>query len=389
VAVEIVLLATLVCLGLPLGTALVAKLSEPAAPLEKIRRDNHARAIVLALGTWVVLTAVGVAFAESVDFYPTVLSDKGQDIEHAFKVLTVMAAPVAALVLTVLLYSIFRRGFEELPEDAPAFQGKGAVPLAWFGITGALTVLVMVYPGLTSLHVVNRPQQPDMVIKVEGMQWTWLVSYPDQGLSNLREIVLPVDKRVTFEITSRDVLHSFWVPAFLMKVDAVPGLTTRMTLMAETTGDFTSDPTIRLQCAELCGLSHANMSIPVTVLPKDGFDAWVKQRQNEAAGITTTAEGLQLKVVAKGIKFDVKDLSVEAGKPVTVTLDNQDAGVQHNWALYQSESAAKKNSKPIAATATKEGPGQAAVSFTLAKAGTYFFRCDVHPTTMTGTLVAR
>jgi plastocyanin len=132
------------------------------------------------------------------------------------------------------------------------------------------------------------------------------------------------------------------------------------------------------------------MTIPVSVVTQADFDTWVKQKQDEAAAVTRTeGGGLQLKVVAKGIKFDVKDLTADAGKPVTVTLDNQDAGVQHNWALYESESAAKKNSQPIASSPIKEGPNTSSVTFTVQKPGTYFFRCDVHPTQMTGTLVIR
>lgn len=387
---EIFLLATLVCLGMPLGIALLAKLSEPPGPMEIIRRDSHRKAIIIALATWMLLSQVGVWITANVDFYPVVQSDKGQEIENAFRALTIMAVPVAALVVTVLLYGIFRRGFQELPEDALPIEGKGTVPFTWFGLSAGLTALVIVYPGLTSLHVATEHEHhPDLTVQVEGMQWTWLATYPDSGISNVRELVLPVNRTVTFEVTSRDVLHSFWIPSFLMKVDAVPGLTTRLSLKPTFTGDFDMDPTVRLQCAELCGLSHANMSIPVRVVTASEFETWKKEKLDQAAGVVSDASGTQLQIIARDLKFNLKDLLVDVDKPVTVVIDNQDAGIQHNFALYQDQRAAGRNAQPLAASQLKTGPAKDSVSFTIKKSGTYFFRCDVHPATMNGSLVAR
>jgi cytochrome c oxidase subunit 2 len=374
---------------MPLGIAFIARLSEPARPIARIRRDSHRTAIVIALATWVVLSGAGAWLAAHVDYYPVVLSDKGEDIEGAFRILTIMAVPVAALVVTVLLYGIFRRGYQELPGDAVPYEGKGAVPMAWFLGSAALTALVIVYPGLTSLHVVTAHEHhPDVSVKVEGIQWTWLVSYPDAGIENVRELVLPVDSTVTFDVTSRDVLHSFWIPAFLMKIDAVPGLTTTMSLRPIETGDYDMDPTVRLQCAELCGLSHAGMSIPVRVVTASEFDAWKRQRLEQQAA-QAAGGGAALAITAKDLKFNLGELTVDSGAAYTLTLDNQDAGVQHNWALYENQRAASRNAQALTATPLQVGPSKDSTTFTVSKAGTYFYRCDVHPTTMTGTLLAR
>jgi cytochrome c oxidase subunit 2 len=117
---------------------------------------------------------------------------------------------------------------------------------------------------------------------VQALQWTWLVAYPDQGIENQVELVLPVDRKVTFNITSRDVVHSFWVPAFLMKIDAVPGHTTTLSLLATEEGDYTDRPLYRIQCAELCGVSHSSMRIPVRVVSQEEFDAWVAEKSATA-----------------------------------------------------------------------------------------------------------
>jgi len=92
------------------------------------------------------------------------------------------------------------------------------------------------------------------------------------------EIVLPVDRRVRFEVTSTDVVHSFWVPAFRMKVDAVPGLTTTVYITPNRTGSLADDNGFRLQCAELCGFGHYVMGVPVRVVEQGEFEAWIAQQ---------------------------------------------------------------------------------------------------------------
>ncbi len=286
-------MAAAMVIGLPLLTALAALFSERSKPKPKaekpaLNRDSDTRAAWITFAIWAVLTAGGLYLTLTYDFYRTVASDKGQEISDAFRVLTALAVPVAAMVLAVLGYSIFRRGSMTLSEeDGPAYHGSGPVPRIWLGVTAGLTLLIIIYPGLTTLHdVVKNPDRSDLVVDVEGVQWTWLVSYPDENISTQPELVLPVDRTVTFKITSRDVIHSFWIPAMLLKIDAVPGQTNTLTFKPTEVGDYATDPLYRLQCAELCGLGHASMRIPVRVLSQDDFDQWVSQKQSSAAVAT-------------------------------------------------------------------------------------------------------
>ena len=85
--------------------------------------------------------------------------------------------------------------------------------------------------------------------------------------------MLPVDTRIKFEITSRDVLHSFWIPAFRMKIDAVPGRVTEFYVTPNRTGSLTDVSGLRAQCAELCGVGHSQMSLPVRVVDQGEFEA--------------------------------------------------------------------------------------------------------------------
>lgn len=277
------LLAAITCIGIPALITIVAVFAErPVAPSKPnlLNRDSASQAGLITFILWLVLTVAGLGAVLTVDFYSVVASDRGEEIANAFRFLTALAIPVSAMVVAVLVYSVLRRGSGDMPdEDGMAFDGTGLFPKLWFGATAALTLLIIIYPGLWTLNgVIEKHETPDLVVNVEALQWTWLISYPEQGLENQVELVIPVDSKVTFNITSRDVVHSFWVPAFLMKIDAIPGHTTTMSLIAVEEGDYSDEPLYRLQCAELCGISHANMRVPVRVVSQSEFEDWVSQK---------------------------------------------------------------------------------------------------------------
>ncbi|MGE0056634.1 MAG: cytochrome c oxidase subunit II [Dehalococcoidia bacterium] len=287
---EIAILALLLLLGMPLVTAVIAYLGERPVSAEparsKLNSDTAARAFIITAGLWVILTVLGAYATLTYDFYPTVNSDKGEEISHAFTVLTVLAVPVAAMVVAVLVYSFLRRSsFDLAEEDGPDYDGKGPFPKGWLLATSALTLAIIIYPGLTTLDkIVDNPDRPDYVIEVEAQKWAWLVTYPDHGINKQPELVLPVDKSVRFDITSIDIVHSFWIPSVLMKIDAVPGHTTSLSFTATEVGEYTSDPLVRVQCAELCGLGHAGMRIPVRIVTQSEFETWVKDHQGSKDG---------------------------------------------------------------------------------------------------------
>jgi cytochrome c oxidase subunit 2 len=283
------LIATGAAFALTLGFAALTWYAERPAPAPKARalpEDAPARAALITFVLWLALTAVGLYVALTIDYYPTIASDKGEEIAHAFRLLTAFAVPVGALVLAMLAYSLLRHSSEGRPEgDGPAFEGTGLVPKVWLLWTAALTLVIIVYPGLTSLEkVMATDSTPDLTVTIEGVQWTWIVGYPEQGVLNQPELVLPVDRSVNFQITSRDVIHSFWIPSMLMKVDAVPGLTTTLTMRPTQVGEYSSDPQVRLQCTELCGVGHSTMRIPVRVVSEREFRDWIQQHQKAPAG---------------------------------------------------------------------------------------------------------
>lgn len=244
---------------------------------------------------WLVLTAAGYTLVIA-NLYPTVGSSEAEDFDRIFRILLIMGVPVFAFVIATVAYAMM--GFRQKgnPEtDGPPMHGRGMAPPIWLAITGGLAILTMIFPGLTGLSKLQSDktgygwgaEQAELEIKVTGFRWAWSLEYPQQAITLVgtkEELVLPVDTHIKFTVNSTDVLHSFWIPAFRMKIDAVPGRTTFVTVKPTELGDYASDSSYRLQCAELCGLDHSTMRFPVKVVSREDFNAWVRSKKSQAGG---------------------------------------------------------------------------------------------------------
>lgn len=240
-----------------------------------MNRDSVRVAVV-----WLVLTVIGEALAMTVRILPIEAAEEAAIIDEAFNLLMILAVPVAALVLALLFYSVLRfRARGDATEDGPPIRTNRPIALIWVGASTALAIAIVFNPGIKGIRELAANPNADMVVQIEGSQWHWKVSYPDYGVTydQAAQIALPVDTRVKFEITSRDVLHSVWIPAMRMKMDAVPGKTTVMYLTPTQVGSFEDDPTMRVQCAELCGTGHPLMRMGVRVLEPDEFQEWIDE----------------------------------------------------------------------------------------------------------------
>jgi cytochrome c oxidase subunit 2 len=239
------------------------------------------RDIVLVAILWVVLTALGWGVMLTFTPFPIAAAVEARIIDDAFTILTVLAVPVFTFVVATLMYSAFRFRSKGTPtEDGPPIRTHRPTIALWLLITTALTVVIIVHPGITGLNDLQAhdDEDVDVLVQVEGTRWVWKVTYPQFGVSSRKELVLPIGEHARFDVTARDVLHSFWIPAFRVKIDAVPGLVTTTFATPDTIGDFDMDANFRLQCAELCGLSHALMQVPVRVVERSEFDEWIAQQ---------------------------------------------------------------------------------------------------------------
>lgn len=146
-------------------------------------------------------------------------------------------------------------------------------------MTAGLNVLLVLHPGVTGLRQLLGGPPADLVVEVRGKQWSWSFTYPEHGVTVKDLLVLPVGKRVRFDLTAEEVLHSFWVPAFRVKLDAVPGRVTTLHVTPDREISTRDDLTVRVQCAELCGTGHATMRAAVEVVSPERFERWIASRR--------------------------------------------------------------------------------------------------------------
>ena len=123
------------------------------------------------------------------------------------------------------------------------------------------------------------PPEPASAVTIEvtGHQWWWEVRYPEEQVVTANEIHIPVGRPVRVDMTSADVIHSFWVPELHGKMDMIPGRTDVIWLQTDVPGSY------RGQCAEFCGLQHAKMALYVVAEPPETFAAWLDQQRQPAA----------------------------------------------------------------------------------------------------------
>jgi cytochrome c oxidase subunit 2 len=236
-----------------------------------VKRDG-VRATLL----WAVLSVIGIAVVLSFSMLPRRLSEEADAIDGAYVLLMALAVPVLMLVVTILVYSAIRFRSDGPDEDGPPLKADKKILRWWLAVTGGLAVFVIINPGFVGLAEIRGDSAAaDMVIQVEARRFFWTVIYPDGTVlrSPANDMVLPEGERIRFDVSApdTDVLHSFWIPAFRMKIDAVPGRVTQVWITPSETGSFEENVNLRIQCAELCGAAHSDMAMHVQVVESAEF----------------------------------------------------------------------------------------------------------------------
>lgn len=219
--------------------------------------------------------AAAVVLGACSDRSPSTLDTKGPAAERIAEVWWLMLALAVAvyLVVAALIMVASRRGRgaegkdgrRPLNENAFIWIGGVAVPAAILVVLAVVTV--------SSTAELTRADEGALRIEVEGYKWWWEVRYPEAGFVTANEVHVPVGRPVEIELTTADVIHSFWVPELAGKVDLVPGQRNLLRLTADEPGEY------RGQCAEYCGLQHARMAFLVIADPPPVFDDWVERHQ--------------------------------------------------------------------------------------------------------------
>src|SRR3954463_4307905 len=247
------------------------------------------RRALLVLGTVLVASAIGIAAGLAIDWFPPAASTQAAKIDTLYDVLIVVSVPVFVLVTAVVVFSVifFRmRPGQEL-EDGPPIHGNTRLEVVWTAIPAALIAGLCTYAYVILVDMEKKPAAAsaatqEMKIQVFGEQFAWTFTYPKnigRGKElKTTELFLPSGRSVDFRIHAKDVLHDFWVPAFRLKMDAVPGITTHYRVTPKKTGVY---PVV---CAELCGLGHATMRASVRVVSPDAFKKFIAGKLKPAAG---------------------------------------------------------------------------------------------------------
>jgi cytochrome c oxidase subunit 2 len=221
----------------------------------------------------------------AVDGSQSVLSPAGlqaSSIQHLWSLMLWISVAVMAVVLTYVILAV-RRGMRNRSHESPSItselalsQGVGiAVGTTVILLVGLLVASVWTGRVIGSLHASSA-----LTVEIIGHQWWWEIQYddvvPSRRVQTANEFHIPINRPVVLKVTSRDVIHSFWVPSLQGKRDLIPGYTTALWIQADRPGVF------RGQCAEFCGLQHAHMALDVVVVSDGEFEGWLEAMREPA-----------------------------------------------------------------------------------------------------------
>jgi cytochrome c oxidase subunit II len=248
------------------------------------------------LTLWLLLSAIACPvywFLAGPHMPPGDMSSSAANQQFDFNVLAVIAIPVVIGVLLYFGYALtFWRAKPDDEEDGPPIYGNTKVQVTWISVTAAIVLALAVF-GTTELvtqqgagagegpQPIWKPDSADILqVQVIGQQWVWTFRYPQFGGFETTDLVLPRNQPVEFDVTSLDVIHSFWAYQLGVKADANPGVNN----VAYTTPRQLGEVVIR--CSELCGLWHGAMYDYGKVVTSTQFQAWARQTEVQLASVT-------------------------------------------------------------------------------------------------------
>jgi cytochrome c oxidase subunit 2 len=249
-----------------------------------------------------------------------------RDINNLQRPVFYIAGVVGVLVFVAVGMTVWRfrerKGDTRLPHQS---HGNQPVEIALLIAPGLLLLGITIPTIATVAKLAKDPGPNAMQVDVTGQQWWWEFSYPSiqtaegRPLVTPNEMVIPVGQKVKLVITSRDVIHSFWIPALNGKRDAVPNRFQPLWIEADHPGEYWG------QCTEFCGLSHANMRMKVVALSASDFQKWITSQQAPAVDPTDElAKAGQTTFIAQCSRCHQVDGLLDAnGKPIVADADEQ------------------------------------------------------------------
>ncbi|MDQ2940804.1 MAG: cytochrome c oxidase subunit II [Chloroflexota bacterium] len=323
---------------------------------------------------------------------PEPKTETAKEVFGLYVAVLVMGGIVFVGVEGFILYAAVR--YRRKPGDdllPPQVHGNTVVEIIWTIIPTVIVLILFVISTITLNAVEARATKPSVTVEATGFQWQWRFRYLD-GDSNPKNdavvngtaanppvMALPIGEPIRVILPSLDVIHSFFVPQFLIKRDVVPvgenGTPNELEFTISEEGTYTG------QCAEFCGLQHANMTFAIQGLTRAKYDKWLKVAQSGASPAPSAAPNATvIKLSATGTKFSTGRIQVPAGQPFVIRFEITD-GQNHNVAI-------SKGGQNLFTGEIFQGPGVREYQVPALPAGEYQFICQVHPQQMTGTIVA-
>lgn len=243
-----------------------------------MRRGSLVQLVLIGVVAGGIATAVALA----IPWLPTWAGKEADRIGFVFWFTTGIAIFVFALVAAVSVYVLWK--FRAPPgdmSDGPPTHGHTGLEIAWTAVPAVLVTAIAIVSAVVLAQNSSAGRSP-LVVKVIAQQFAWQFQYP--GGKTYGQLRLPLGQHTKLEVTSKDVIHSFWVPELAQKQDAVPGQVNPLVVTPTRAGTF---PVI---CTELCGLGHAIMRTSAIVMPRDAFAAWMKSEQSGGGGAGGAAD---------------------------------------------------------------------------------------------------
>ena len=233
------------------------------------------RQLILTIAAAVVAVAIGVVLSYVIHWFPVQASIQAHNTDRLYHVLVDASIPIFVLVVTVVLYCAwqFRMKPGEELKDGPPIHGNTRLEVVWTTIP-AVILLALVSYSFVILHDNEKKPAREIHVGVTGQQFAWSFQYPPSVTGGKPvesdQLYLPEGESVQFALHSKDVIHAFWIPAFRLQEDVVPGITVKYRATPDRLGTYP------IVCNLLCGLGHSLMRATVHVVPQAQFQQWLK-----------------------------------------------------------------------------------------------------------------
>jgi cytochrome c oxidase subunit 2 len=251
---------------------------------------SRQRSLTVAISAALIAIAIGIFLSYKIHWFPVGASTQAHNTDRLYHVLVIASIPIFVLVVTVILYSVwqFRMKPGEELKDGPPIHGNTRLEVIWTALPAILLLGLVAYSFVVLYDNEKKPAGiPEIQIGVTGQQFFWSYEYPSSvtGGAPLKsyQLYVPDGDTIYFNMRSRDVIHAFYIPAFRLQEDVVPGITTHYRATPDRLGTYA------VVCNLLCGVGHSLMRSAIHVVPRAQFQAWLKSQEHAGASVATAS----------------------------------------------------------------------------------------------------